>query len=338
MQINFDNPLDRITLILDKYIASLLYDHNCVIIPGFGAFIANYKASEINETQQLIKPPGKRIAFNPSLTSNDALLIHLVAKEEELTFDQAADEINVTTRLWNENLKKGQTIRLNKIGELSLNENKKINFKPYHSINFLKDSFGLPDVSIKPLSPKRIILDVNSLIEFQEEKNVAIESSASNKKNRRIVYYAVSAYIPVLVALWALFLLKEPFTGQEGGFNIFSKSKVVDVAASETTEGDLAVGESVTFDQEPEIEEVFIPEIPSGPFYYIIGGSFKESTNAEVFHNQLIDKNYSRSEILGSTMGYFRVSYDRFELSDIALKQLHIINENENSTAWILKQ
>ena len=41
------------------YIRELLFRHDCVIIPGFGAFIGNYFPSHIDRNEGLFYPPVK---------------------------------------------------------------------------------------------------------------------------------------------------------------------------------------------------------------------------------------------------------------------------------------
>jgi hypothetical protein len=332
-------------LTLDTYIAKLLYDHNCVIVPGFGAFIANYQASQINAAQNRIYPPGKQLAFNPSLKNNDGLLAHHLAKEEFISFDQANENIAAQLSLWTEKLQKGERIRINKIGELVLNESQKLIFTPYQSVNFLKESFGYAEIALQEISRKRIMLDVDSLKKYQQEKKKERIGGRSNVRNRRIVYMSVTAYLPILIGLWFLFLLKEPFTGQESGFKVFNDNKVETIEqipqpAVEATEETEAVAienmQAEVVENEEEKPEL-IPERVQGPFYYIIGGSFRDESNAENFRDELLNRQYPRSRVLDGENGYYRVSYDRFIHSNEALNYLQIINQNENPAAWILK-
>ena len=44
---------------ITKYIQELLFVHDCVILPGFGGFVANYRPAKIDENQQIVHPPSK---------------------------------------------------------------------------------------------------------------------------------------------------------------------------------------------------------------------------------------------------------------------------------------
>ena len=52
---------------LGKYIQLLLPEHATVIIPGFGAFVSNYKPAEIDKESDEIKPPSKTVTFNQKI-------------------------------------------------------------------------------------------------------------------------------------------------------------------------------------------------------------------------------------------------------------------------------
>ena len=63
---------------LINHISELLYDHNCVIIPGFGGFITNYKSADFDHQNNVVLPARKVVAFNQSLVENDGLLIRVI--------------------------------------------------------------------------------------------------------------------------------------------------------------------------------------------------------------------------------------------------------------------
>ena len=61
---------------IETYISDLLYRHDCVIIPGLGGIITNYRSAQIHPVSHKLQPPSKSIRFNlpllgkkPQLTS-----------------------------------------------------------------------------------------------------------------------------------------------------------------------------------------------------------------------------------------------------------------------------
>ena len=66
-----------------QHIKELFVHHDCIIIPGFGGFILNYRPAEISDHQNFFRPPGKDISFNKSLIHNDGLLINKISQAEK---------------------------------------------------------------------------------------------------------------------------------------------------------------------------------------------------------------------------------------------------------------
>ena len=57
---------------LDLFLAELLYDHDCVIVPGFGGLVANYRPAKLNERRRGAFELDSRlefaVGFNPRPT------------------------------------------------------------------------------------------------------------------------------------------------------------------------------------------------------------------------------------------------------------------------------
>src|SRR5271169_882564 len=93
---------------VDRHIRDLLYDHDCVIVPEMGGFIASYAHARVNTAQQTIEPPSKKIAFNIFLTHNDGLLAEHIARYEHLNFNEALKEIRGYVHHYQEELDAGK--------------------------------------------------------------------------------------------------------------------------------------------------------------------------------------------------------------------------------------
>ena len=138
---------------LNVYIEELLYKHQCVIIPKFGAFISNRKSAQMAE-DKTFDPPKRELSFNASLTSNDGLLIKYISEQTGIEYNLVEDYVNLAVEGWKRILKQDQTLNLEKIGTLRLVGEGRISFEPADDVNFLTDSFGMapfvPHVSSLP--------------------------------------------------------------------------------------------------------------------------------------------------------------------------------------------
>ena len=60
-------------LTLSAHIKTLLQDHDCVILPGFGGFLANPKSAQVDRITHKFTPPQRQFSFNGHLKHNDGL-------------------------------------------------------------------------------------------------------------------------------------------------------------------------------------------------------------------------------------------------------------------------
>ena len=60
---------------LAQHIEALLLENDCVIIPGFGGFVAHLTPAVSVEEGNVFIPPIRTIGFNPQLRLNDGLLV-----------------------------------------------------------------------------------------------------------------------------------------------------------------------------------------------------------------------------------------------------------------------
>ncbi|GJH39938.1 hypothetical protein RCZ04_04880 [Capnocytophaga sp. HP1101] len=127
---------------LNVYIEELLYKHQCVIIPKFGAFISNRKSAQMAD-DKTFDPPKRELSFNPSLTSNDGLLIKYISEQTGIEYNLVEDYVNLAVEGWKRILQQDQALNLEKIGTLKLVGEGRISFEAADDVNFLTDSFGM---------------------------------------------------------------------------------------------------------------------------------------------------------------------------------------------------
>jgi cell division protein FtsN/nucleoid DNA-binding protein len=129
-------------MVIEKYISDLLYKHDCVIIPGLGGFVANYRKAGIDLHKQEFYPPARILAFNAELNKSDGLLINYISKCESLSYEKVADQIDLFAKQTLFTINEGKKIELDNLGVL-WSEEGRIQFEPEMKQNFLLDSYGL---------------------------------------------------------------------------------------------------------------------------------------------------------------------------------------------------
>lgn len=65
---------------LYQHIEHLLLNHDCVVVPHFGGFVAQTSSARYVETEALFFPPVRLVRFNPDLTIGDDLLLRHICR------------------------------------------------------------------------------------------------------------------------------------------------------------------------------------------------------------------------------------------------------------------
>lgn len=154
---------------LDKYLQILLEKHSCVIVPGFGAFLAHYKPAEVNLKENKIYPPSKSVAFNKTLQSNDGILANAIAETEKIGYNDALQKIAIEISFWENSILQNKSLLLKNIGRFIVDENRNLIFAPFDTKNYLAESFGLQAISMEPI--KRLKDTVKPITENEIKKS-----------------------------------------------------------------------------------------------------------------------------------------------------------------------
>jgi hypothetical protein len=128
---------------ITSHIVGLLYDNECVVVPGLGGFITKVHAAENHPVKHQFKPPYKRIVFNASLRSNDGVLINRVARAGSISYLEARELVDKDVAAIISQLGSGAAVDMPGLGVLTITENNEIEFEQDTKFNYLASSFGL---------------------------------------------------------------------------------------------------------------------------------------------------------------------------------------------------
>ena len=162
-----------------RYVGELLFDYECVVIPGLGGFIAEDKPVVINKVTDKFSPPFRKIHFNIHLRANDGLLINFVAQQENIGYKTAKQRVDKFVFLCHNALEQGKKINFKHIGSIYYDAEKNVSFDQDNSINYNADSFGLTSLvspSIRrPSDEEKIKKVVKSAIDSTKGKKKTTE-------------------------------------------------------------------------------------------------------------------------------------------------------------------
>jgi len=176
---------------ISGYIRELLFRHDCVIIPGFGAFIGNYFPARADRREGLFIPPSRKITFNRHLTGNDGLLIGHISACLGTGYGEARDIVLEWADGLRRTIMAGSPVPIDHLGIFSLNYEGTIVFEPDTTVNYLLSSYGLSAYHRQPVAG----FDVRKKV---LEKRHAL---AVSQPSVRGLLTRAAVIIPVLVAL-----------------------------------------------------------------------------------------------------------------------------------------
>lgn len=200
---------------------SLLYNHNCVIVPNLGGFLAHQQSATIDPVSMVINPPAKTITFNAQLKLNDGLLATKVADYLKINYVDAIKIIETEVANFDHLLNYNGQIALPGLGIFTHNVDKNLVFAPEKNTNFLLQSFGLQPIRLNAgneIKTSKIITNNTEIIipsvtteEVVSDNAVPVLPKTKSKRNsgRGLTFTAIGSVLVLVLALNAYIFLQE---------------------------------------------------------------------------------------------------------------------------------
>lgn len=328
-------------------IKELLYDHECVIIPGFGAFISKETPATLDYVNHRLTPPSKELAFNGQLIADDGLLIGYLAKRMGITGKEAAKMIHEFAMSSMAVLEASGVLRLDGMGVLSRVTERDYHFKLDGDMNLLGDAFGLSTFTAQPIYRRETYQQIAKKINTEQKPHQVTRHNY--KWFRAAAYSMVVAMFLVLIgwgadksgydiASWNPFFYSSPneFIAKHLSSNIEPRvfASVDRMPAKEASMLDLSG--VLNYIQPVDVELLRPVDVR---VYYIVGSSLKNQNDANRCVNSFKKKGFENAEALPvNSKGNIRVAYESVMGYDAALKRLEIIKKEYNEAAWLLRK
>lgn len=131
----------------------LLREHNCVVLPGLGAFICNYEPAHFDaDNGNRLCPPGRRLAFNELIDNNDGLVASSISRRHGISFDAACRVISDEVGRIRRALSDAGSLRFGRLGTLTVTGSGHIAFEPAQYAGINGYLFGLQPIRLQPVA------------------------------------------------------------------------------------------------------------------------------------------------------------------------------------------
>ncbi len=133
---------------LERHIEILLLDCDCVIVPGFGGFVAHHRDARFDEADNMFLPPLRTLGFNPKLNMNDSLLVQSYVEAYDISYPEALARIETEVDELKRNINKDGYYEFENLGLVSLNSQGGYLFEPCESGILTPELYGLAGVEL----------------------------------------------------------------------------------------------------------------------------------------------------------------------------------------------
>ncbi|TSA31924.1 MAG: hypothetical protein D4R64_17155 [Porphyromonadaceae bacterium] len=334
------------TMEVIQAIRKLLFLEDCIIIPGLGGFVSQYRPAVIDKATGTFIPPAKEIVFNRELVQNDGTLVNFIAEKSGISMDVARKQVDRFVEEAKKKLEQNDPVFIYGIGQFIQDKNRKIRFQADAGTNLFLESFGLASFHLREVAHENNIKSY-STVEFPIAE---ITKAHSNHNLRRI-----AIAMPLLIAFSllpynsrvtdtltsssasmvpepSLFRLNYPDAPRRDT----AKAIVFPIRDSVTPEivtREIVTSDSVTSDkvkrEDVKKEVVGSEDVKTVVRKFpVIAGCFKIKSNAGRLHKQLIEKGYP-AMIAVSRNGLYKVSMESFASRQEALAGLTRLKQAE---------
>jgi len=321
---------------VSSYISDLLYRHECVVVPGFGAFISRRVPAQHFASTHTLYPPKKGLSFNEQIQQNDGLLVNYISTVEKLPYEDAMQEIRNYVRFLDHEIDEKGEITIHKVGRFTRTKENALAFTPMYLVNYLPEAFGLAmhetyainrqpivDEAAAPQTQSTPIATPVATKETEKETSVVqLETPAS----KSAAWVRAAAAVAILVA------------GSYAGLHSYQVQTVNDAVAVEEMANEQLkskIQEASFFIPTP-LPSVTMEVAPLIKNYHVVAGAFRDPANADKKVAQLKEQGYAAERIGVNKYGLHNVAYSSFVERNDAINELYRILKIGNTGAWLL--
>lgn len=344
---------------INRHIEILLLSNDCVIVPGFGGFMAHYVDARKDEADGSFLPPIRNIGFNPKVTVNDSLLVQSFVDSYDISYPEACKRVEKNVEELKQRISTEGYYEFNGIGTVSVNSEGNYEFSPCKAGILTPELYGLGSFGMQTLSelngisakPWTVVSSEQPSAE-KEDTHAAeyydYDDDANTKHTQRVIAMWRNVAVACIAAIVFLIIPSplvnsaqmagnsidfrllnrvmphEVTTGRQNVENaIKNTSKVVKMVESQNVE---AVGSTEASTDEAQ---------PAGHFSIVLASRVTKA-NAEEYVAKLTKRGYK--DVRVHQNGLVKVVMGSFSTREEAMKALQKLRANQEfSGAWVVE-
>jgi len=326
---------------LGRHIEALLQDADCVVLPGFGAFIAHVTPARYVDEGRMFLPPRRSLAFNSGLRTDDGLLTARLARQADISFSEARTAACVLIDQLRDTLAIDGAARLDGIGRLRQDMAGSVTFEPAAEGIVSPSLFGLNALTLYDLTAIEQMSTSEAGVQAEPKKLITksprtIDIHIGRQSLRRI------ASVAAAVLLMIVFAIPVSDGGRTDvaslGITVCPKESPVQMeqpdssAPIEAVPEEPAQTEAPAMSLEPDAPAVVRPS----RVYHVIAGSLPSDKGAEAVVRKYVDKGFEHATTVEGD-GRVRISiasfYDKAE-GEAYVKELR--KDEAFKNVWLL--
>lgn len=342
---------------LSRHIEILLLSNDCVIVPGFGGFMAHHIDARKDKSDGSFLPPIRSIGFNPKLILNDSLLAQSYVEAYDISYPDATMRIEDEVRELRQRIEADGHYTFKGIGTISLNGDGNYEFEPCEAGILSPELYGLGSFEMSTVSELRKTSAVDDS-DMQEGMDKGAQIVSIDNSDSRVTEAAEDSSLSVkavrTVAMWRniavaavaaiiFLLIPSPLVnnGQIAGNHI--DTRLLDrIMPKDITTGQDKVNSALvnslrhsTSGQSSDRQVVKSEEkTASTGKYGIVVASHVTLKNANAYVRDLQSRGYEDAYVYGN--GHVKVLIGRFATRQAASDELNRLSDKtEFSGAWI---
>lgn len=343
---------------LSRHIELLLLEHDCVIVPGLGGFIANHVEAQYNgDGDMLFLPPYRTIRFNQQLQVNDGLLVQSYMAAYDTSYPAAYLQMKRDIEKVIYELDVHGECIFEKIGVLRQGISRNIVFTPSEICTLTPSLYGLYSYEIKSLNnaikDKEIEQALNTASAMAVNTNGDSPTGVSIHLHRRWIDFGISvAAAVVLLFCLSYQTLKNSESETDTVIAAFYSTDDAGDVARPSTKAKVAkpnkaikvkdidravVANKVTAEETEEKKADAETEKQEAKFAIVLA-SFVNKTNADAFIDNLSKQGFTEGRYVKNG-NVSRILYSNYTDKENAQQALQELRQqcSEFADGWVLE-